>query len=191
MTFVQHFPCPGHSDQYKLYSCLMISQAWLADHETPVSICHIMQYCEISLKKVVDHPEEVGDPNGVESCQKSIGTIRCNLSISYNNWERSLIFWTHEMNDRMYEQSHRQHAAWKWYLANIFPVLYVYIQNTVTPFCLQLKRSIFDHVAGFNLWFIFIFQVTFIFKAAFYFWGFFNFLVGLKFEVIFIFWVVF
>ena len=38
---------------------------------------HITQYCEISLKKVGDHPwkmddhpVEVGDPNGVESCQK-------------------------------------------------------------------------------------------------------------------------
>ena len=34
----------------------------------------------------------VGHPNGVESCQKSIGTIRCNLAISYNNWQCSLIF---------------------------------------------------------------------------------------------------
>ena len=42
-----------------------------------------------------DHPGEVGHPNGVESCQKSIGTIRCNLAISYNNWQRSLIFRQH------------------------------------------------------------------------------------------------
>ena len=73
------------------YPCLL---------ESSVSICHIIQYCEISLKKVGDHPwkmgdhpGEVGHPNGVESCQKSIGTIRCNLAISYNNWQRSLIFW--------------------------------------------------------------------------------------------------
>ena len=65
------------------YPCLL---------ESSVSIHHIMQYCEILLKKVGDHPWKMGDhpgelshPNWVESCQKSIGTIRCNLAISYSN----------------------------------------------------------------------------------------------------------
>ena len=73
------------------YSCLS---------ESSVSICHIIQYSGISPKKVGDHPwkmgdhpGEVGHPNGVESCQKSIGTIRCNLPISYNNWQ---FFWTQQ-----------------------------------------------------------------------------------------------
>ena len=39
-----------------------------------------------------DHPGEVGHPNGVKSCQKSIGTIRYSLAISYNNWQHCLIF---------------------------------------------------------------------------------------------------
>ena len=34
------------------------------------------------------------DPNVVESCQKSIDIIKCNLAISYNSWQRSLIFLT-------------------------------------------------------------------------------------------------
>ena len=40
------------------------------------------QFCEISWKKVGDHPRKMGDhpveighPNGIESCQKSIGAI--------------------------------------------------------------------------------------------------------------------
>ena len=61
--------------------------------------------------KMGDHPWEVDHPNGIESCQKSIGTIRCNLAISYNNWQRSLIF-LDTQNERN-KQSHilRQHAA--------------------------------------------------------------------------------
>ena len=58
-----------------------------------------MQDCEISPKKLGDHPWKMGDhprevchPNEVESYQKSIGTIRCYLAITYNNWQRSLIF---------------------------------------------------------------------------------------------------
>ena len=35
---------------------------------------------------------EVGHPDGVESCQKSIGAIGCNLAISYNDWQHSLVF---------------------------------------------------------------------------------------------------
>ena len=77
--------CPNDSDHSidGGYSCLL---------ESSVSICHIIQYCEIPPKKVGDHPWKMGDhpggghPNGVESCQKSMGTIRCNLAISYNNW---------------------------------------------------------------------------------------------------------
>ena len=77
--------CPNNSDHSidGGYPCLL---------ESSVSICHIIQYCEISPKKVGDHPCKMGDqsgwvghPNVVESCQKSIGTIRCNLAISYNN----------------------------------------------------------------------------------------------------------
>ena len=89
--------CPGDGDfpndsDHSIdggYPCLL---------ESPVPICHIIQYREISPKKVGDHPwkmgdhpGEVGHPNDVESCQKTIGTIRCNLSLSYNNWQCSLI----------------------------------------------------------------------------------------------------
>ena len=104
--------CPNDSDNSidGGYPCLL---------ESSVSICHIIQYCEISPKKVGDHPwkmgdhpGEVGHPNGVKSCQKSIGTIRYSLAISYNNWQCCLIFWTHKQN-KQNEQSHilRQHAA--------------------------------------------------------------------------------
>jgi len=75
--------CPNDSDHSidGGYPCLL---------ESLVSICHIIQYCKILPKKLGDHPLELGHPNGVESCQKCIGTIRCNLAISYNNWQCSL-----------------------------------------------------------------------------------------------------
>ena len=84
--------CPNDSDHSidGGYPCLL---------ESSVSICRIIQYCEISPKKlgdhpwkIGDHPGEVGHPNGVKSCEKSIGSIRCNFAMSYNNWQRSLIF---------------------------------------------------------------------------------------------------
>ena len=103
--------CPNDSDHSidGGYPCILESSA---------SICHIIQNCKILPKKVCahpwkmgDHPGEVGHPNRVDS----IGTIRCNLTVSCNNWQCSLIFLTQRMNEtnETHAKSHilRQHAA--------------------------------------------------------------------------------
>ena len=86
--------CPNDSDHSidGGYPCLL---------ESSVSICHIIQYCEISPKKVGDHLWKMGD-------QKSIVTIRCNLAMSYNNGQRSLIFLN---TTKQNEQTNKSHKA--------------------------------------------------------------------------------
>ena len=61
----------------------------------------------LTIDKIDKIDGKVGHPNGIESCQKSIGTLTCNLAISFNNWQHSLV-----LLDTRTKQTNKQTKLW-------------------------------------------------------------------------------